>query len=183
MLYTQTKPCDKRLFRNAVPRAGRKKVVAMSSVTIRQATIDDSRAVATMVLELLLEIAPESADTLSLDGLAGVSASLLADGQGVWAFLAVAGGGEAVGVLTLNECAALYAKGRFGEISELYVAPEWRSAKVGAKLIDAAVAFGRGCGWPLIEVGAPDQLKWRRSVDFYHGYGFTEVGPRLSLTL
>ena len=48
-----------------------------------------------------------------------------------------------VGVVTLNECAAIYSGGRFGEISELYVVPDYRSKGVGAMLMEAAVALGR----------------------------------------
>ena len=155
----------------------------MPRVAIRQAVIDDSHAVATGVLDLLIEIAPDHAATLTLDGLTRVSESLLAEGQGFWAFLAVADDGAIVGVLTLNECAAIYAEGRFGEIVELYVSPSWRSAKTGAKLIDAAVAFGRAQGWAAIEVGAPSLPTWQRTVDFYLGYGFKEIGPRLELDL
>ena len=39
-------------------------------------------------------------------------------------FVTFGGGARPVGILTLYECAAVYALGRFGEISELYVAPE-----------------------------------------------------------
>ena len=155
----------------------------MAEVTIRKATVDDSRIVAALVLALLKEIDPPFAATLTLDGLRRVAATLLAEGQGFWAFLAIEDDGNAVGALTLNECAALYAEGRFGVIVELYVDPPWRSAKTGAKLIDAAVAFGRRRGWPLLEVGTAGQPKWRRSLDFYRGYGFKETGVALELDL
>ncbi|MFP6745114.1 MAG: hypothetical protein VCB77_08015, partial [Alphaproteobacteria bacterium] len=32
-------------------------------------------------------------------------------------------------------------------------------------------------GWLELEVGAPDVPRWQRTVDFYLGYGFKEVGP------
>jgi GNAT superfamily N-acetyltransferase len=83
----------------------------------------------------------------------------------------------------LNECAAIYAGGRFGEISEIYVVPDGRSKKVGALLIEAAAAFGRKREWPFIEVGAPSVPAWQRTVDFYLKRGFEEIGPRLQLTL
>ena len=88
-----------------------------------------------------------------------------------------------VGVVMLNECAAIYAGGRFGEISELYVVPDARSKKVGALLIEAAAAFGRTRGWPFIEVGAPSVPVWQRTVDFYLKLAFEEIGPRLQITL
>lgn len=50
----------------------------------------------------------------------------------------------------LNECTAIYAGGKFDEISEFYVAPRHRSAGVGALLVDAAADFGRNrAGWSL----------------------------------
>ena len=84
-----------------------------------------------------------------------------------------------VGLLMLNECAAIYAGGRFGEISELYVEPELRSHGVAAKLIEDAVKLGQGRNWKRVEVGAPDQPVWKRTFDFYLMNGFSEVGPRL----
>ena len=92
-------------------------------ITVRQAAPEDAATVATLVFELLLELVPSYADTLTVDELAPVAAALLG-GDDVWAYLAESPDGAAIGVLTLNECAAIYARGRFGEISELYVHPD-----------------------------------------------------------
>ena len=152
------------------------------NIAVRQAAPEDAATVATLVFELLLELAPCHAGTPTVDELMPVAAGLLGDDD-VWAYLAATRDGRAIGVLTLNECAAIYARGRFGEISELYVRPDHRSAGVAAKLIDAAAAFGRARGWRIIEVGAPDLPRWQRTVDFYKRYGFTEIGPRLEYDL
>ncbi|KIC11118.1 hypothetical protein RA19_07070 [Leisingera sp. ANG-M1] len=88
-----------------------------------------------------------------------------------------------VGVLMLNKCAAVYAGGRFGEITELFVEPEWRSQGTAAALVDAAAEHGRRQGWKRLEVGAPDQPAWQRTLAFYQRCGFTEVGPRLRFLL
>ena len=114
-------------------------------IAVRQATPEDAATVATMVFELLLELVPSYAGTLTVDELMPVAAGLLG-GDDVWAYLAETRDGRVIGVLTLNECAAIYARGRFGEISELYVRPDHRSAGVAAKLTDAAAAFGRARG-------------------------------------
>ncbi|AZV78091.1 GNAT family N-acetyltransferase [Parasedimentitalea marina] len=84
-----------------------------------------------------------------------------------------------VGVMMLNPCAAIYAGGRFGEISELFVLPEWRSKGVAAELLKAATTLGAKMGWKRLEVGAPNQPEWSRTLDFYCDNGFDEVGPRL----
>ncbi len=83
------------------------------------------------------------------------------------------------GVVTLNQCAAIYAGGRFGEICELYVGPDDRSAGLGQRLVEAAVDYAREAGWTRLEVGAPPQPEWQRTTDFYLANGFTLVGPRL----
>jgi len=88
-------------------------------------------------------------------------------------------GDRLVGVLMLNECAAIYAGGRFGEITELYVVPDDRSTRVAAALVAAALRAAGDKGWRRIEVGAPDQPAWARTLAFYERQGFAQVGPRL----
>jgi len=102
---------------------------------------------------------------------------------GVWAFLAEDERGNAVGVLTLHECASIYAGGRFGEISELFVSPLVRSEGVGPELLKEAMRFGHTREWRRLEVGAPDVPRWNRTVSFYLRNGFEEVGPRLKCLL
>lgn len=87
--------------------------------------------------------------------------------------------GRPVGVILLNQCAAIYAGGCFGEITELYVTPEARSDGIAARLVEWAVSQGAALGWHRLEVGAPGQPRWHRSLSFYLRAGFTEVGPRL----
>ena len=154
----------------------------MEQIIIRQATVEDAETVGRLVHTLIREIVPEYEGRKSPEQYIDTAGDLLANHPGVWAFVAEAGT-ETTGVLTLNECAAIYAGGSFGEICELYVAPAFRSAGVGAKLIDAAVEFGRKRGWPVIEVGAPDIPRWQKSVEFYQRYGFEMVGPRLEFEL
>lgn len=90
---------------------------------------------------------------------------------------------KAIAMVSLNECRALYARGDFGEIAELYIDPNFRSAGLGTQLIERVADFGRERGWPFLEVGAPDVPRWQRSVDFYKRCGFSEIGPRLELGL
>jgi GNAT superfamily N-acetyltransferase len=88
-----------------------------------------------------------------------------------------------VGVIMLSESAALFAGGTYGVITELYVVPDQRTSGVAKLLVHAASELGRQRGWRQLEVGAPSQPKWRRSLAFYVNCGFTEIGPRLKLTL
>jgi len=150
-------------------------------IVVQRAGPEAFERVGRLTHELLVELYPELG--YERDDIVDSARTLLASGAGVWSFLATTQDDRDVGVVTLNECAAIYAGGRFGEISELYVAPDDRSKNVGARLIEAAAAFGRTRSWPFIEVGAPNPPAWQRTVDFYLNHGFEEIGPRLQLTL
>lgn len=152
-------------------------------ITVRQAESSDVGVVADLVHALLSELSPPEAAPPSVGVVRASTASVLNEDSGVWAFLAVDERGDAVGVLTLNECASIYAGGKFGEISELYVTPKARSEGVGPELLKRAMKFGRTKEWGRLEVGAPDVPRWNRTVSFYLNNGFVEVGPRLKLLL
>ncbi len=152
-----------------------------SGVVVWRAGAGDFERVGRLAHELLVELYPELG--YERDGCVETARALLTGEHGVWSFLATAHDDRDVGVAMLNECAAIYAGGRFGEISELYVVPDRRSQNIGALLTDAVVAFARERAWPFVEVGAPSIPTWQRTVDFYLKRGFEEVGPRLYLTL
>jgi GNAT superfamily N-acetyltransferase len=156
-------------------------VFVESEIVVQRAGPEAFERVGRLTHELLAELYPELG--YERDDFVDSAKTLLAGGAGVWSFLATTQGDRDVGVVTLNECAAIYAGGRFGEISELYVAPDDRSKNIGARLIEAATAFGRERKWPFIEVGAPSPPAWQRTVDFYLKHDFEEIGPRLQLTL
>jgi GNAT superfamily N-acetyltransferase len=150
-------------------------------VVVRQAGAKEFERVGHLVYELLTELYPDAGYKRNV--FVDTAGTLLTGSEGVWSFLAKTPDNRDVGVVTLNECAAIYAGGRFGEISEFYVLPDFRSKGVGALLIEAAVTFGHERGWPHIAVGAPSVPTWQRTVDFYLTYGFDEVGPRLELRI
>jgi GNAT superfamily N-acetyltransferase len=143
------------------------------NVQVRRAHVDEAPVVAVLVSRLLAELTGEEPDTRAL---LETTRKLLAAGD--VAALLVLVDQRPAGMVTLNQCAAIYAGGRFGEISELYVGPDDRSAGLGRHLIEAAVAHAREAGWTRLEVGAPDLPRWQRSADFYAANGFTLVGPR-----
>ncbi|WP_408340155.1 GNAT family N-acetyltransferase [Paraburkholderia sp. RL17-337-BIB-A] len=92
-------------------------------------------------------------------------------------------GDSPVGVLLMTEGMAIYAGGAFGQITELYVRPEYRSRGLAAALIREATKLGMKRGWKRLDVGAPGQPRWARTLAFYLSVGFVEVGPRLRLDL
>ena len=152
-----------------------------TGIVVHQAGRNEAQRVGRLAYDLLGELYPDT--ELERSFFTDTAEGLLGRDEGVWAFLATEKEGRDVGLVTLNECAAIYAGGRFGEISEMYVVPDYRSKNVGALLIEAVVSFGRRRGWPNIEVGAPSRPAWQRTLDFYLRHGFEEVGPRLDLDL
>ena len=149
---------------------------------IRKADRNDAEAIGTMLSELLSELYPDLASDYRTDRVVETARAMLVD-DAYHAFLADMPDGEIGGVVGLSECKAIYAHGAFGEIAELYVKPAYRSAKVGAKLLEAAIELAHARSWSMLEVGAPDVPRWQRTVDFYLRNGFKEVGPRLYLDL
>jgi len=152
----------------------------MGNVDIRLAGEADVDSVARLVLELFEELASPRDSGYRLEEVTRTVRQLLEGSDPVWAFLAEADG-HGIGVLTLNQCASIYAGGRFGEISEFYVRAPSRALGVGNRLLEAAVQLARQRGWGRLEVGAPEMPKWERTVNFYRHAGFSEIGPRLKL--
>ncbi|MDP4034560.1 MAG: GNAT family N-acetyltransferase, partial [Pseudorhodobacter sp.] len=89
----------------------------MPAPSIRLATSMDAATVAGFVHALLHELTGGTPP--AIEDVTRNTKTVLA-GTGVVAVLALVDG-TPVGVMTLNECAAIYAGGTFGEISELYV--------------------------------------------------------------
>lgn len=152
----------------------------MADLVVRRADIDDAPAVARLVDALLIEL---SGSPSRYDARLATATQLLADRDRSFGFLAVEQSNKPVGVIMISENAAIYAGGAFGVITELYVVPEKRSSGVAKQLISASATVGRERSWSRIEVGAPRQPTWARSLNFYLRYGFVEVGPRLQLLL
>jgi len=69
--------------------------------------------------------------------------------------------------------------GILGEISELYVHPDFRSLKVGKLLLDSAVEKGNELNWRRLEVGTPPLNESPRTIKFYEDQGFTCTGSRM----
>lgn len=154
-----------------------------NSIQIRMAKESEADVVGNLAYKLVVELFPEHSSSFSHEKMIAAARHLISEDSNVWAFLASTANDEFIGILTLNECAAIYAGGIFGEISELYILPEYRSSNIGTKLIDKAIEFGRNKGWNCLEVGAPDLPRWKKTVDFYKNNGFNTVGPRLELSL
>ena len=149
----------------------------MQDIEIVEASVSDYQDVAELVKNLLVELEPESTEEIMSMKLDETAHTLLASSK-IRAFLAKSNGAS-VGVITLHECAALYTGGIFGEISELYVHPGFRSLKVGELLLNSAVEKGKELYWKRLEVGCPPPDESPRTFKFYEKQGFTCTGSRL----
>lgn len=152
------------------------------NIRIERLTMEDSSIVFDWVLRLLRELGEEGEE------LGELATGKVLDGwkerQGKFhVFAAKDISGNIVGVLTLSVAFAIYANGEYGVIDEMYVAPEFRSEGVGAKLVDAAAALGRKLGWTRLDVTAPESERWERTRRFYEKQGFIFTGPKLKLLL
>ena len=143
---------------------------------IRPATAADAPIVGRFIHRLIIELEPERSMPPH-DHYGAVAHGLLSDGH-YWAWLAE-GDGEPVGVLTVTESRAVYADGVFGEIVEFYIAPTARAGGLGRQMVETALAFAHARGWRRLEVSAPEQPRWARTLAFYRAQGFIDNGPRL----
>jgi GNAT superfamily N-acetyltransferase len=150
-----------------------------TSISIKQVDIKHADIVAGFVYDLIDELA--AGKSPSLGKISNDTEAVLKNDH-VFGFISFEGTSP-TGLIMLNECAAIYAGGVFGEISELYVAPKLRSRGIAGALIQEAIDFARSRKWNRLEVGAPNQPEWKRTFDFYLRAGFDEVGPRLRKSL
>jgi GNAT superfamily N-acetyltransferase len=151
------------------------------AVTIRRATAADAPEIARMVKALTDEII-EMIGQEHFDVDAQTSAVLFREWIGLGSYAAYIAlddeSGRAIGGATLCESRSLYAQGVFGIIQEFYVAPQWRSREVGARLVEACVAHGRAAGWKRLELATPPLPEFARKVSFYKDNGFEPTGGR-----
>jgi GNAT superfamily N-acetyltransferase len=166
----------------ASERGAPRTAAAPAGMRIDRLSIDEAPAVLAAVDALLKELGEEG-DEAGVTDVDRVLAGWRAAGDRFQAFMARTADGGAAGLLTLFESFAIYAGGAYGVINEMYVAPAHRSAGVGAALIDAAAAWGRGRGWARLDVTAPESQRWLRTRRFYESRGFRFTGPKLKLHL
>jgi len=153
----------------------------MNNLTVVRATPLHIDTVLDLVDRLLTELSDESSLFANTDR-AKIVADVSAAADRWTAFLAV-DGDVPIGVITTTEAVAAYAGGRYGIITELYIDPAYRSRGVGAQLLAAVRAEGESRRWPRIEVTAPPDARWDRSVAFYERNGFIFTGRKLKLLL
>jgi GNAT superfamily N-acetyltransferase len=88
-----------------------------------------------------------------------------------------------VGFISAIESNALYANGTFGVINELYIVPEFRSKKIGKKLIDFMIDVAKKRNWSRLELDTPEVEKSEKTINFYKNQGFVPIGYRMKKNL
>jgi GNAT superfamily N-acetyltransferase len=151
-------------------------------IDFERLTIKNAELVFDWVIRLLEELGKEGEELSGLDR-KKVLTEWQQAGERFNAFVARNENGSILGILTLVETFAIYANGNYGVINEMYISPEYRSAGIGALLIDAAKELGRKKGWARIDVTAPESERWERSRRFYEKQGFAFTGPKLKILL
>lgn len=108
-----------------------------SELTIQRAVANDAAEIAVMVGELLAEIMATIGNQAFNFDLAETTARLkdFLNREKYFVFVARDGNNKPAGFIALYESFALYAEGAFGTIPELYVRPEFRSNKLGLRLV------------------------------------------------
>lgn len=151
------------------------------AVTIRPTTPADAPEIARMVKALtdeIIEFVGQEHFDVDVQASAALSREWLERGAYA-AYIALDdASGRVIGVATLCESRSLYAQGAFGIIQEFYVAPQWRSQEVGARLVEACVAHARAAGWKRLELTTPPLPEFARTVGFYKDNGFEATGGR-----
>ncbi len=164
-------------------------------VQMRFATVDDRDVMGGLALALLQEI---DNPMFSAAEYAEAAGDLLSNNASFLALLAVAdaspvgtrqyGDGTAdremvVGMLTMSESGALFAGGRFGDVQEFYIIPDYRGGGLGQLMLDRAAEEGRKRKWQRLQLNAPSPEKSARAYQFYRQYGFEDIGPLLRYAL
>jgi len=149
------------------------------NISFRQATLNDSTTIATLVVDLTKEICERANApllTINLSETIERCEHLMKEGH----YTAMIGecDNQAVAVATITETYALYAGGTIGLIQEFYVSPEFRSSGVGSMLIEQVQQFGDDRKWACIELCTPPLPEFERTLQFYQNNGLTPVGGR-----
>jgi GNAT superfamily N-acetyltransferase len=148
---------------------------------IRPARREDVGAVAAAVAALLEELGAKPPALASLHA----ATRALIDGETNGVLLVAEAGAELVGALAVSWQSAIHIPGRYALIQDLWVAPSWRSRKVGQALLAALVELVGEQGATRIEVGLPREsfASLTATEAFYRREGFTPLGSRMRRAL
>ena len=148
-------------------------------MVIREASVDDCGDISVLTSELLSEIMDSigiKAFDFDIDETKQKAYELI-EAKLYYIFLAYVDD-EAVGFISIYKSYALYARGAFGTIAELYVKPPYRSQKIGSRLLQRAKKFAKESSFTRLEVTTPPLPEFDKTLSFYERDGFSITGGR-----
>jgi GNAT superfamily N-acetyltransferase len=148
-------------------------------IKFREATVQDSEIIGSLVVDLTTEICElTNAKHFDIDLIGTIQRcnELISDGH----YSAIIGvyEGNPIAVVTMTETYALYAGGKIGVIQEFYVSPEFRASGVGSMLVEQVQNYGKKHNWSCIELCTPPLPEFERTLNFYQRNGLNPVGGR-----
>jgi len=152
----------------------------MNDFLFNRATEKDATLIKDLLKSLYLELGEENQSVKFLTD--KFISGILNSGR-TEIYMAATKTAESIGLVTLTECQSIYAGGKYGLLDEMYIKPSYRSKGVGAELIKKIKLIGLKRNWKRIDVTAPTEEKWKRTVEFYKKNGFTFTGPKLKMDL
>jgi GNAT superfamily N-acetyltransferase len=142
-------------------------------IDVRIAESRDAGAVADLVGQLMAFVgAPvaERAGVALADAL--LAETLIAD-IGAATIIVAEDAGEIVGVCTLTYQTTLRMRGRYAILQEMFVVPAHRSAGLGSRIVQRALAEAQAHGCRSVELGTPGDGD--RQAAFYGRLGFSVI--------
>ncbi|WP_254900105.1 MULTISPECIES: aminodeoxychorismate synthase component I [Lonsdalea] len=147
---------------------------------LRLAEPDDAQAMTDAVYQLLRELGGPGPQ-FSLDGARQAAVRITASRELGFAYIVeVPGRHGIVELATVSRVHALRASSEYGILQELWVDPNYRSARLGQQLLDAVDHEARSRGWPMIEATLPmnDYPALEKLTRFYQAAGYASAGQR-----
>lgn len=148
-------------------------------IKFREATVQDSEIIGSLVVELTTEICELTHAKhfdIDLNDTIQRCNELISDGY--YAVILGVYEGNPIAVVTITETYALYAGGKIGLIQEFYVSPEFRGSGVGSMLVKQVQGYGKKHNWSCIELCTPPLPEFERTLNFYQKNGLNPVGGR-----
>jgi len=149
-------------------------------IIVERATHKDIDSIIHLLKALYLELGEESA---SVNFLNEEFLNHILNSEQTEIFLAKTEGHILTGIITITESQSIYAGGTYALLDEMYIKPEFRSSGIGFSFIDKIKDLGKQRNWKRIDVTAPTEERWKRTVHFYEKCGFVFTGPKLKLNL
>lgn len=147
---------------------------------LEKANIDSIPLIIQLLKDLYIELGEEEESVVYLNERL---VKEILDSQQTEVYLAYDHNHEVAGLVTLTECQSFYAGGKYGLIDEMFIKPGFRSNNIGSQIITDVKHIGKEKGWTRIDVTAPTEERWKRTVAFYERCGFVFTGPKLKLIL